>query len=276
VKTIILAAALMTLMGAAQNSFAAVPATPSPTPFETKFSGKWITRYSTSPQQAGDENKKSSVISVVQVALRTSPEFWIQGGIGFNQIIDPAQKFNLVNPDFRGFYRVTDATSKKFKIEIGPTTSFALSEDSRNESLYFTLGAAARFTFSLQKPEVGGFITYYDVAFNRNIHQYETSSLAEVNTQYSIDHYLYFEYDFEGPFLIDVWGGFSSAWSYQNVVKNAFTVGEEIAYSISDSFDIAISHERGGDFLSPSGQTYNFGLFDSGESRYSISATVYF
>lgn len=247
-----------------------------PTPFETSFKGKWINTYSSSPHQSGDPNKRASYTSALSVALQTSPEFWVQGGFGFTQIIDPAQKFNLVNPDFRGFYRVTPEKLKPIKIEVGPTTSLALSEETRRESLYFSIGVAARFSLNFQVPDVGGWLFYYDMGFNRNIHQYETSTSNSVNTKTTLNHYLYGEYDFEGPFLIDAWVGFSTAWSYQSRMSTAFTVGQEILFSATDWLDLSVSHERGGDFLSTTGQTYNFGLFDTNESRYAFNVIFYF
>jgi len=247
---------------------------------ETTIQGKWFSEYSTSPQAPGDENKRSSFESQLVAALRTSPDFWVQGEIGFTQILEPTPEFNLVNPSFRGFYRITDPSLQTFKIEIGPTTAFALSEKSRRESLYLSAGAAVRFSLKGSNPIAhqteGGFSAYYDLALNRNFHQYETSDLGEVNTEYSLDHFLYAEYDFKGPFLIDAWVGFSSAWSYQGEVSNDYTLGQEIVFSPTDWMDLSILHERGGDFLSPSGQTYNFGLFDANESRFAGTVTLYF
>jgi hypothetical protein len=264
------------IFGSIGAASAAPIALPTATPFETQFTAKWVNRYATSAHQSGDERKLSAFSSAFSGALRTASVFWVQGGIGFTQNIDPTPSFNLVNPDFRGFYLVTEPKQKKFRIELGPTASFALSEASQKESLYFSLGAAARFTFNLQETTTGGFLTYYDVAVNRNIHQYETSSLNTINTQYSIDHYFYFEYAFNSPWVIDAWVGFSSAWSYAGKISNAFTTGQEVSYSFYEWLDLTVAHERGGDYLSPSGQTYNFGLFDSNESRFSISTTLKF
>lgn len=245
---------------------------PKPEP-EKMWAAEVEWHYNGSFRPSGDESRKTSTDGLAKVAITPGDRLAIQGVLGFNQILEPTQEFQLTNPEFRAFYRTLGKKSG-WSLLLGPTAALPLSQTSQDESLYFSMGAAARALYNAQTSDEVGFKFYYDLGFNRNIHQYDTSNTGDVNTMCSLNHYLQFEYAFDSPFAISAWGGFSSAWSYEGLINNEFTAGQELAYAVSEQFELGLGHERGGDFLSSSGQSYNFSLFDASESRFYLLMKV--
>ncbi|MBS1958839.1 MAG: hypothetical protein JST80_05130 [Bdellovibrionales bacterium] len=249
---------------------AALPARATPVPrwltkVESKYSGSFI--------GTGMEGNASNFSMLATTAFRVTDRMVMHAVYGFNQIINPTNRFTFANPEFRMFYRLL-GSAKGWSLSAGPTAALPLSQESRDQSLYFAVGAAVRLACNGKTDDDIGFRFYYDLGFNRNNHQWETSNSGESNTMSSIDHYFVGEYSFDRtPITVSAWLGFSSAWSYMSVVSNNYTIGQEASFAASENVDLAIGHERGGDVLSPSGQSYNFGLFNAQESRFYLSMT---
>jgi hypothetical protein len=249
-----------------------VATSPAPSPH---WAAEIEARYTGSFLNPEDEARKSSFSTIAKVAFKASDRVTLQGIWGFNQIIEPLAEFTLTNPEFRLFYRVLGQRNG-WSFAIGPTAALPVSQDAQDQSLYFAIGAATRLTYNGQNTDEVGFKVSYDIGFNRNVHQYETSNTNVYNTMSSIDHYVEATYSSETPFSLTAWAGFSSAWSYAGVISNNYTLGQEISYAVNDQWELAVGHDRGGDFLSPNGQAYNFGLFDAQESRFYLLAKLTF
>jgi hypothetical protein len=238
--------------------------------FNTRITG----RYNGSFLNYSDFRRRSSMTLNALVVFRASDLIQLQGVWGFNQILEPAQEFNLTNPEFRMFYRLLGKPTG-WSLAIGPTVGIPINTPAQNESLQFAFGGASRVIYNGQG-EDGGWLFLYDTGFNRNIHQFETARNGSINTQFSVDHLFYLEYAFASPITLNIFLGFSSAWSYLGDISNAYISGQEMIYNVNSLLELALGHERGGDYLSPSGQNYNFRLFRAEDSRFYVSSTLRF
>ncbi len=236
---------------------------------ELTFEGKWTSQYMSSLHQSDSEDKKSTLQSIAQVAAIINPKWAIQGTLGFNEALTPASKFDLIDPEFRAFYQLVEF-NPTLKTSLGPTFSLPLSRDAQNASLIASLGVAARTTFGGDVAVSPHWTIYYDLGLNRNFHQYQTSLDGSQNITTSLEHLMYFEYRLNDQWYSDASFGFSSAWMYSGTVSNSTLVEQEVGVHPTQHTSIMVAHTRGGDFLSPSGQSYQFSLFDANESRLSL------
>lgn len=269
---------LLLLLFCSLTASAAPSVVPSPSPSPSpvkKWSLDWNTKYQFSLHGSDDANKRASVVSLAAVNYLASPTLRIQGVVGGIQAIKPSLDFRVVNPEFRGFFLLSDQKSK-LKIYLGPTLVLPLGSDASEESLLFGAGAAGRMMLNLREEDGSGFRGYYDLSFNKNFHRFETSIFAEVNNQLALNHTVYLEYNFDSQWNLNTSLSFSSLWNYYGVLSNNYSVEQELDFQLSDALMFYLSHTRGGDFLSPNGQNYSFGIFNPDASRVSLGVVLSF
>lgn len=258
------------------NAAPVLSPSPSPAPTPAKqWAIDWNTKYQFSLHASDDANKNASVVSLVGVNYLASSTLRIQGVVGGIQAIRPSLDFRVVNPEFRGFFLLSSAESK-LKLYLGPTLVLPFGSDARDESLIFGAGAAGRMLLNLKEEDGSGFRGYYDLGFNKNFHQYDTSILAEVNNQLALNHTVYLEYNFDEQWNLNATLGFSSLWNYFGVLTNNYSVEQELDFQVTKLIMFYLSHTRGGDFLSPNGQNYSFGIFNPDASRVSLGVVLSF
>jgi len=247
---------------------------PSPSPVPVKiWSVDWNSKFQTSLHSAEDENKSSVLQSLLSVKYAVSPTLLIQGVVGGTQAIRPSLDFRIFNPEFRGFFQLVDQ-DKVLKFFIGPTMVLPFGSDAKDESLIFGAGVGGRVLLDLKKSKKSGFSAYYDLTFNKNFHQFETSITAEVNNQFALNHALYLEYDFNPRWNFNSTISFSSLWNYYGLISNNYSIGQELDFQATKMLSFYLAHDRGGDFLSPNGQNYSFGIFNADSSRVSVGVVV--
>lgn len=236
---------------------------------------RWDNTYSTNLVTGADAEKRTTVNSIFWVTTRFNSQVVLQSLLGFSQILDPRVEANLINPEFRLFYWFKN-NAKGWSVSISPTVALPLSQRSRDESLYFTAGGAARLRY-LDLDKAGhGWAFIYDIALNRNVHQYQTSVQGDPNEQWSLGHFGYLQYTFVNEIGLAGWVGYSSSWNYYNLLTSAYEVAQEVSYPVSNTISLAVNHRFGGDFLSPNGQDYQFGVFDNRDSRISFRVSISF
>lgn len=274
VLAVVLSAASISIANAAAptGSAAVVTATPTPAP---KWSGEWNSKYQFSLHTSEDARQQASAQSILKLVYRATPDFTIQGVIGGTQAIRPSLDFRIYNPEFRGFYNLSKKEDT-VKFSIGPTLVAPLGSDAKDESLYFGAGAGGRMVVDTRDEDSMGFRGFYDLTFNKNFHQYQTSVYAEMNNQLSVNHTVYLEYNFAEVWCLNTSIGFSSLWNYAGVLSNNYSIEQELDFSLTDSIMLYASHARGGDFLSANGQNYSFGIFSPNDSRVSMGLALTF
>jgi hypothetical protein len=268
---------LCLFIGAASVNAAPMPKvspspTPSPTPVKS-WSADWNSRYQFSLHGSDDANKRATVISTIALNFLANDALRIQGVLGGIQAIRPSLDFRVINPEFRAFFLLSEKKSK-LKFYLGPTMVLPFGSDARDESLILGIGLGARAMLNLTKEDGSGFRTFYDLTINKNLHQFDTSVFSEINNSLALNHNFYVEYNFDSRWNLNGTLGFSSLWNYMGVLTNNYSVEQELDFQATSQIMLYLSHSRGGDFLSPNGQNYSFGLFDADSSRISLGVVV--
>jgi hypothetical protein len=248
---------------------ASVQAVAAPKPWGIVVNSK----YQFSLHESGDARKNSSLISTLALRYSFAPNFRVQGVLGGIQAIQPSLQFRTINPEMRGFYSFSNSNSA-IQLSLGPTLNLPFGSDAKDESLIVGAGLGGRVAFNGVSDQGVGFNCYYDLTFNRNFHQFDTSVYAEVNNQYSLNHSIYLEYNFSSMWSVNSSFSFSSLWNYFGTLSNNYSFDQEIDFAWNSYLTLYVSHIRGGDFLAPNGQNYSFGLFDPNRSRITLGLAL--
>ncbi|MCX7977646.1 MAG: hypothetical protein N2578_01440 [Bdellovibrionaceae bacterium] len=135
---------------------------------------------------------------------------------------------------------------------------------SQRQSLIAGLGGAMRL--SLQPTILTkGLNLGASLSLIRLIHEYETSTTGAVNTAWSSKQSIDASYE-TGRFNIGAGLSHRSSWSYQNVLRTSFEHFQELGYSATDNFSLAVGHSFGGPVFKPNGFESNFSLYNEDES----------
>ena len=275
---------LILLMVGSSNAQAGDPeASPSPAIIQTSDSTADQKRlffdlksnYQFSLHSADDPHKQTSLQSVMTTNYFTSPVFRIQGAVGGTQAYRPTLNFRSYNPEFRGFY-IFNPDNDQLRYYVGPTLVLPFGSDGQEQSLIFSAGASGRVLLNLKRPDGVGFRGYYDLIFSKNFNHYDTDVFGESNKALSLYHVVYLEYVFSPRWNLNASFSFSSQWNYGGNVSSNYILMQELDFQANDFITLFLSHLRGGDFLSPDGQTYSFGIFGADDSRISLGVDLSF
>lgn len=114
------------------------------------------------------------------------------------------------------------------------------------------------------------------ISLGRNIHQYETAIDGRVNSQYTSGQSLSIGYEFNSGVSLSASFVHKNSLSYQNVLRDAFEISQELGYQINPTFAVAIGHSNGGSSLKANGLDSNVELINENSSVVYASGTVLF
>ena len=172
----------------------------------------------------------------------------------------------------------------KFNPYLGITPSFgvvipATTRSRDQESLVLATRPAFRFELdlsSVRRSVIRDFSAMFEVSILRAFHQFETSSLGGVNTQWRSSSWARLSYSpnarwsFSSDFIRNI------GWSYQGNTQHSFSLGQTLSYQVSPKFSASLGHTNEGDVLRANGLSSNIRIFDPISSRVFTSFTVAF
>lgn len=151
-----------------------------------------------------------------------------------------------------------------------------LNEESvKGNSFQGSINIAPRLILNLERA-ISGLGMYFQMTATRNFHEFDRSFSGESNTQWSLGNRFTLYYDFLDAFEISVLFDRVFGWSYRGGIKHAYGLQEEIAYSITSDFSVAIGHTTEGSAVKENGIDNNIKIFDGQDSTIYTSATVKF
>ncbi len=110
----------------------------------------------------------------------------------------------------------------------------------------------------------------------RNFHEFETNKAGAVNTAWSYVQTLSVSYELPKGFGLSADFTHQNTWSYQNVMKDAFSFSQEVNYQASSLFNLALGHSNGGSIYKPNGVDSNISLVDENSSLIYVALTTIF
>lgn len=163
-------------------------------------------------------------------------------------------------------------------IKFSPFTSVELplsteSRENREIELVNNIGIlAALDTKALNVPNLS---LSYSVAYGYYTNKYTTRVNGEPATEYKIVQNLKAGYKVK-PFSFSVKFQFTSAYSYEDVVRSGFLILENISYSVNDTLGFSVYHYNRAAFLKDATYENNLQAFDKETSTVGVSTDLSF
>lgn len=114
------------------------------------------------------------------------------------------------------------------------------------------------------------------ISFGRNFHKFDTALDGRVNTQYSSVQTLSISYSFLSGISLSAENVHRNTWSYQNVMRDAFELSQEISYTFNPNWIGALGHSNSGNTLRANGTDSNIQITDENSSIIYASFTALF
>lgn len=142
---------------------------------------------------------------------------------------------------------------------VVPVSQYSVKKDQLQTALSGKIG------FSLMPAEGNGFGFVAGFSLGKNFHSFEEDINGSVLNQYSSNQsagisYSYNDWSLSADFVN------RTRWTYKNNVKSSFEISEEIGYSISPNFSVAIGHTNAGATLKANGADSNVELYNENTS----------
>lgn len=152
----------------------------------------------------------------------------------------------------------------KFKVYL-PTNE----EDRDSDSLQ---GAMAASLSLIKKTQVASLPTQLSLAAEalKNSHQFETTAASEANLSYRgrISAIAELNLSQKAKFILASY--YQAGRTYQNALRSAFYLAQELDYEFSENFTGFLTHENGGDALRANGRSSNVSIIDDRASVVSL------
>ena len=203
-----------------------------------------------------------------ELSFFLTPSLTISSNFGITQQLYPATDFNYSNPEVSILNQYAQLDSH-FKFYAGPYFILPINDEARRNSLLLTSGIANRILM-----EFAHFTAYYDLIYSHHFNHFQTKLSGESNEANALLHRLYLQNRYQNLFL-NLQFGFNSHWNEENTISNEILSEQEIGISITQKASLSLAHFQGGNFLSPDGQSYQFNVFNSSESNFSIRFNLY-
>lgn len=239
------------------------------------WSLSWSHAYTSNPVSANDADQRGSYSSLLSIITQFTSRLQLQSILGFGQAFTPKTEFSLINPEFRLFYKL-NPQANHWNFSLSPTVTLPINQTAKEESLLFAAGGALRASYSMDTKTYTGWSFMYDLGLNRNIHQYQTSSDGTINQAWALTHHANLSYQTQGNFAFSGWVQYSTQWDYLDTPHSKYELGQEVSYQPISFLEFSLSHRYGSNVLSPNGQDYQFGIYDSRTSRFTLKTTLIF
>lgn len=163
-------------------------------------------------------------------------------------------------------------------IKLSPYTSVELplsdeSRENREIELVNNIGVLA--ALDSKALDIPNFSLSYSVAYGYYTNKYTTRVNGEPATEYKIVQNLKAGYKFK-PISIGMRFQFTSAYSYEDVVRSGFLLLESISYSVNDNLGFSLYHYNRAPFLKDTTYENNLQAFDKETSTVGISTDLSF
>ncbi|MEQ1721970.1 MAG: hypothetical protein ABL930_02260 [Pseudobdellovibrio sp.] len=158
-------------------------------------------------------------------------------------------------------FKLTDEQNARISYSLTaviPNSQYSVKKDQLQTSLSGKIG------FSVA-PIGDGFSYGVGVSLGRNFHAYEEDINGSVLNQYSSNQSLSLGYGM-GDWSIGADFINRTRLTYKGNTKSSFEISEELGYSVSEHFSVAIGHSNGGSTLKPNGTDSNIDIYNENNS----------
>ncbi len=234
---------------------------------------------STNLYEPKDGGRKDGVDYTSRLVFKLNEKLSLRFDGGFSQDLKMPEA-NDVNDMAIALVRTPISLSRFLMLGYNVSTIAPLSKESRNnQGLKSALGGALSLSLN---PEctlgtlAGGLNLVTAITLKRNFHEYETAADGAVGSQYTSAQVASTAYQFTSGVGLSMEYVHKNGITYQNNLKEAFEISEEISYSLTQMFTVALGHTNSGNALKSNGQDSNFALVNPETSIYYGSLNLTF
>jgi len=161
-------------------------------------------------------------------------------------------------------------------LKMSVSSLLPTNEIDRNDNSF--LGALGTSLGAIRKHAIGGKSGSLDgaIAILKNFHEFEHTNLNDPNLSHRVRYILTLNQDLPSDLSFEVIGRYQTGWTYQNVLKTAFLLNEKLAWQVSPTTSLYISHSNDGDALAANGLDSNIKVYDERSSVWASGVEVSF
>ena len=234
---------------------------------KSAFSGSVSATYSQSLVDHEDGTKAASNTISASLSAALSENYTLSGQISATQDVNDQESDQANGVSDLGISlaqkRVQLADWLKGGFNISST--LPVSKYSR-EYQGFQGSIGASYSFSLTDEVLAkGFKTGISIGGSRNFHEFETDASGRILNPYSMKESLSTSYEIK-DFSISFDFLHRHAWNYKGSVSEAFELSQELGYSVTPQWGVALGHSNAGSWLAPNGRDSNLKLINEDDS----------
>lgn len=221
---------------------------------------------STSLYNFGDGSDMQSMDYSLSGSYRLNNLYKVSAGLDASQDLKDDQNSDLAGGRI-GFSRKALELSKV--INLTPSIGIRIPVNKNQldrESLMFGTSASGRFDINPEVLFSENFSIGMTLSLSKNFHQYTTSTLGSVNTEYSSLQGIDLGYSLTDSLSISAAFNHSNRLSYDGVLRESFEMSQEVAYQFSEGLGAMVGHVNGGSVFKADGETSNIQPIDENNS----------
>lgn len=234
---------------------------------------KFTTAVSLAYEQSAEENSNGVTNRGVAIVVVPKFVFW-----DFSIRADLIYAYDLNHPRQAsgwadGVFSLLYDGWKLSALKFSPYTSveLPLSKESReNREIELVNNVGVLATLDTKALNVEKLSMSYSVAYGYYTNKYTTRVNGEPATEYKIVQTFKAGYKFD-PISIGAKFQFTSAYSYEDVVRSGFLISENIAYQVNDTLGYSLYHYNRAPFLKDATYENNLQAFDKETSTVGLS-----
>ena len=261
------------------NNNAAVNSTTTVTQAPKKQSNIWSgfvsANRSTNLIDHEDGTRFDGMDYTARLNLKFSKNFSARAQTGYSQDLKDSENSDLANTSLtlqRSPFAIHNRLNMNYRVGMVLPTS---KESYKRQSLRTALTTGATFIIN-NKYLIKGLDIVAGLGFTRNFHQYEEAYDGAVNTKMTAVQNLSISYTFPNSVYLSADFSHANSWSYQNTMKDSFSISQEIGVEINRTFSVAAGHSNSGNTLKSNGYDSNVKVFDENSSIVYVSGTMAF
>lgn len=231
----------------------------------------------TSMEKMGEDRKVQEMSFEVMPSLSLANGATARLYLAASKELQNTYETTLANGFFGYTQKITDINPDT-KLTGELRAYLPLNEDSRDtESLQTRLYGAVSMGASLAIPYIEKTSLSLKLSGYRNIHEFKTSSSANVNTKYSFSETVSLGLQINKSWSFSTYFTNGHYFSYQGTRKpDNFEMGQSVSYAISDSTEVSFGHTLGGRTFKDNGISNNIEVYNSDESTVYASLGITF
>lgn len=242
---------------------------------ERLWNGLFNVGRSSSLYDFGDGSRRDGMEYMARLNFKMNEIYTLRAQAGYAQDLKYPE-YNDFSDTSLSLLRAPQELGKAFLLGYRVGMNLPTSKDSHvRQNLQTSLSAGLSISVNPDRL-IPGLKIAGSLGLGRNFHEFETALDGKVNTQQSATQSVSLSYSFKAGVSVSADFLQRTTWSYQNAMRQAFEMSQELGYQANPTWAFAVGHSNSGSTLKPNGADSNVQVFDDKNSVVYASTTVIF